>query len=171
MIVIQQRTTFWGKVRFLLRSLNESFKQLNGPEWIIQAMEWSWMNHSSTIWMVLNESFSLRPVHRNHNIEVMHMKKKSTQSYTRGMFWFVWSRCFSYGRKRTTRSEFRDCMYIVHTLHFGVKSKYIVHSTTVHKKNSAVGTVEVQQLTVVVVPLLTLELRCRQLSPIRLWQR
>jgi hypothetical protein len=31
-------------------------------------------------------------------------------------------------------------MYIVHTLHFDVKSKYFVHSTTVHKKNSTVGT-------------------------------
>ena len=33
--------------------------------------------------------------------------------------------------------------YIVHTpstLHFGVKSKYFEHSTTVHKKNSTVGT-------------------------------
>ena len=37
-------------------TLNESFMHLNGPEWIIQATEWSWMNHSST-WMVLNESF------------------------------------------------------------------------------------------------------------------
>jgi hypothetical protein len=32
-------------------------------------------------------------------------------------------------------------MYIVHTLHFGLKSKYFVlHSTTVHKKNSTIGT-------------------------------
>jgi hypothetical protein len=31
-------------------------------------------------------------------------------------------------------------MYIVHTLDFGVKTKYFVHCTTVHKKNSTVGT-------------------------------
>ena len=34
----------------------ESFKQLNGPEWIIQAKRMPRQNHSSN-WMVLNESF------------------------------------------------------------------------------------------------------------------
>ena len=33
--------------------LNESFKHLNGPKWIIQEPEWAWMNHSSR-WMPLN---------------------------------------------------------------------------------------------------------------------
>ena len=68
------RVRCWENVRFFLNSLNESFKQLNGPEWIIQASEWSWMNRSSN-WMPLNESFSLQPAHRNLNIEVEDVEK------------------------------------------------------------------------------------------------
>jgi hypothetical protein len=129
MLVIQQQ----AKVRFLLRSRNESFKQLNGPE----------MNHL-TVWMVLNESFSLRPAHRNHNIEVVHVGK---MEYVDPIVIFLVRFDLSEARVFLTAESVRHvansilhvhCTYI--SLRWKVEVFVLSIRTTVHKHNSTAGT-------------------------------